>query len=129
MDSRAFVQRLSAAPLARRLQVPPGRPALRVVSSYAAAATPGMPGRYPGRIVRVKSDRSVDTTTGAANDAVVREMMAQGMRTLTGAATTPDAWRRFFEPADVVGIKVNCGGCSFFVFPFESQAQAGPAPS
>jgi hypothetical protein len=21
-----------------------------------------------------------------------------------------DAWRRFFEPSDVVGIKVNCGG-------------------
>ncbi len=124
MDRRAFVQLLSAAPLARRLQVPPGRPALRVVSSYAAAATPGMPGRYPGRIVRVKSDRSVDTTTGAANDAVVREMMAQGMRTLTGAATTPDAWRRFFEPADVVGIKVNCGGYPYCVSAYEIVAEA-----
>ena len=32
------------------------------------------------------------------------------MRALTGEATTLDAWRRFFEPGDVVGIKVNAGG-------------------
>ena len=88
----------------------PDLPALRVVSSYSPAAAPGMPGPYPGRIVSVRSDRSVDTSTNQANDEVVREMMARGMRTLTGAATTSDAWRRFFEPSDVVGIKVNCGG-------------------
>jgi hypothetical protein len=52
----------------------------------------------------------VDTATNTANDEVVREMMAQGMRALTGAASTGEAWRRFFAPADVVGIKVNCGG-------------------
>ena len=73
-------------------------PTLRVVSRYAPAATPGMPGPYPGRVVSVKSDKCVDTATDAANDEVVREMMARGMRTLTGAGTTPDAWRRFFEP-------------------------------
>jgi len=50
-----------------------------------------MPGPYPGRVVSVRSDRSVDTSTGRANDDVVREMMARGMRALTGAATTPDA--------------------------------------
>jgi uncharacterized protein (DUF362 family) len=32
------------------------------------------------------------------------------MRALTGEATTLAAWKRFFEPADVVGIKVNAGG-------------------
>ena len=32
-----------------------------------------------------------------ADDAIVREMMARGMRTLTGAGTTRDAWRRFFD--------------------------------
>jgi len=40
----------------------------------------------------------------------VREMMDRGMRVLTGEATTLGAWRRFFEPGDVVGIKVNAGG-------------------
>ena len=53
-----------------------------------------MPGPYPGRVVSVTSAKSVDTTTGAANAEAVREMMARGMRTLTGADTTPDAWRR-----------------------------------
>ena len=37
-------------------------------------------------------------------------MMARGMCALTGDKTAPEAWRRFFEPSDVVGIKVNCGG-------------------
>ena len=110
MDRREFVRLLAGAPLLPAMQIPTGRPALRVVSKYAPAASPGMPGPYPGRVVSVTSARSVDVATGAANDDVVREMMARGMRTLTGAATVPDAWRRFFEPADRVGIKVNCGG-------------------
>lgn len=130
MRRRAFVRLLAATPFApaapvwRRLGLAealdeqtsapsPVRqdiPALKVVSSYAPAKTPGMPGPYPGRVVSVKSDKSVDLSTGQASDTVVREMMASGMRALTGASTTPDAWRRFFVPADVVGIKVNCGG-------------------
>jgi hypothetical protein len=78
-----------------------------------------MPGPYPGRVIAVNSARSVDTATGKADDAVVREMMARGMRALTGAATTADAWRRFFEPSDVVGIKVNCGGYPHCISAYE----------
>jgi hypothetical protein len=73
--------------------------------------------------VSVTSDKCVDISTNQANDEVVREMMARGMRTLTGAATTPDAWRRFFEPSDVVGIKVNCGGYPFCVSAYEIVAE------
>ena len=113
-------------PVRRSLPEPPGRPALRVVSNYAAAAVPGMPGPYPGRVVSVKSDKCVDTATGRANDEVVREMMAQGMRALTGAGTTADAWRRFFEPSDVVGIKVNCGGYPFCVSAYEIVGRNRP---
>src|SRR5216683_3767958 len=123
MDRRAFVRLLAAAPLVPAFQTRSGLPALRVVSKYAPAASPGMPGPYPGRVVSVKSDKSVDTVTGRANDEVVREMMARGMRTLTGAGTTPDAWRRFFEPSDVVGIKVNCGGYPFCVSAYEIVAE------
>ena len=82
-----------------------------------------MPGPYPGRVVSVNSDKCVDTITGRANDEVVREMMARGMRTLTGAGTTADAWRRFFAPSDVVGIKVNCGGYPFCVSAYEIVAE------
>jgi hypothetical protein len=123
MHRRTFVRMLAATPLAARLQIRTGLPPLKVVSRYAAAAVPGMPGPYPGRVVRVRSDKSVDTATGAANTDVVREMMAQGMRTLTGAATTADAWGRFFTPTDVVGIKVNCGGFPYVVSAYEIVAE------
>jgi len=93
------------------------------MSRYSPAATPGMPGPFPGRVVKVKSDKCVDTTTNTANDQVVREMMAQGMRALTGAATTADAWRRFFTPSDVVGIKVNCGGYPNCISAYEIVAE------
>jgi hypothetical protein len=123
MHRRSFVRLLAAAPLAGTLQNLSGVPALRVESNYAPAKVPGMPGPYPGRVVSVKSNKAVDTSTGRADDAIVREMMAQGMRTLTGAATTADAWRRFFQPADVVGIKVNCGGFPHCISAYEIVAE------
>jgi len=122
MHRRSFVRLLAGVPLVGAVRLPSDTPSLRVVSSYAPAATPGMPGPFPGRVVSVKSDRSVDASTGAANDEVVREMMARGMRALTGASSTADAWRRFFEPSDVVGIKVNCGGYPHCVSAYEIVA-------
>ena len=68
MYRRAFVRLLAAAPLAGNLQIRSGLPPLRVVSSYAPSATPGMPGPYPGRVVTIPSALSVasarDTVTG-----------------------------------------------------------------
>ena len=116
-------KRERASPFGRTFQIRSGLPPLRVVSSFAPVATPGMPGPYPGRVVAVTSDTCVDTSTGAASDEAVREMMARGMRTLTGAGTTPDAWRRFFAPADVVGIKVNCGGYPHCISAYEIVAE------
>ena len=131
MDRRDFLRRLAAATsatAAASLDVaaqPRGRtiPNVRVVSAYQPVGKPGMPGPYPGRVVAVTSDRSVDTATGAANADVVRDMMARGMRALTGAATTTEAWRRFFEPADRVGIKVNCGGYPHCISAYEIVAE------
>ena len=113
----------SRAPVGSRSQIRTGLPPLKVVSRYSPAAAPGMPGAYAGQVVAVKSDRSVDISTGAANDPVVREMMAQGMRALTGASATADAWRRFFTPSDVVGVKVNCGGYPHCVSAYEIVAE------
>ena len=105
------------------LQIRSDLPPLKIVSRYPAAAVPGMPGPYPGRVISVKSDKSVDIATNTANDQVVREMMAQGMRALTGAASVPDAWRRFFTASDVVGIKVNCGGYPNCISAYEVVAE------
>jgi hypothetical protein len=122
MDRRSFVRLLAAAPLAPAL--PEALPKLKVVSAYPPADVPGMPGPYPGRVVSVKSEKSVDPATNAANGDVVREMMARGLCALTGAKTAPEAWRRFFAPEDVVGIKVNCGGHPYVVSSYEIVAEA-----
>lgn len=69
-----------------------------------------MPGPYPGQMVRVHSERSVNVETGQPNREVVRQMMDSGITALTGDARKEDAWARFITPKDVVGIKVNCSG-------------------
>src|SRR4051812_29107282 len=127
MDRRAFVRLMAAAPLLPSLKgtaEPAGDlPKLRIVSPFAPAARPGMPGGHPGRVVRVSSEKSVDVETSAADDAVVREMMARGMCALTGKATALEAWKEFVVPADVVGIKVNCGGHPWCVSAYEIVAE------
>src|SRR4029453_13129280 len=72
---------------------------------------------------QVRSDRCVDSATGGANAEVVRDMLARGMCTLTGDATPDEAWRRFFTPADVVGLKVNCGGYPYCISGYEIVAE------
>jgi hypothetical protein len=85
-------------------------PKYRVVTRFAPSPRPGMPGPYPGKAVRVHSEKSIDTATQRVDMATVREMLSRGMRSLTGAKTERDAWARFFDAKDVVGIKVNCSG-------------------
>lgn len=119
MDRRTFVRLLAAMPLVPAADVVRAVPRLRVVTPYAPAPVPGMPGRWPGTVVKVSSAGSVDTTTGAADAGVVREMMARGICALTGDAAPGDAWRRFLEPDDVVGIKVNCGGYPHCISAYE----------
>jgi len=85
-------------------------PKYRVVTSYKAAEHPGMPGRYPGQVVAVHADGSIQTGTDKVDVPTVREMISNGMRTLTADKDARDSWARFFAPSDVVGIKVNCSG-------------------
>ncbi|MDX2030253.1 MAG: DUF362 domain-containing protein [Blastocatellia bacterium] len=112
MERRTFVRLMAAAPLAPGALMERGRviPRYRVVSGYKAAAAPGMPGPYPGTVINVRSAASLSEDGLKINAGVVREMMARGMRELTGEKADLDAWRRFITPDDVVGIKVNCGG-------------------
>src|SRR5260221_10784298 len=114
MERRTFVALLAAPPLAS-IASAETTPTCRVVTSYSAAAVPGMPGPYPGKVVAVRSPRSLDPAGAAVDGGVVREMLARGISALTGEATVLGAWRRFFDPADVVGIKVNCGGYPWVV--------------
>jgi uncharacterized protein (DUF362 family) len=44
---------------------------------------------------------------GVKDRAAIKETVARGMKELTGADDAVEAWRTFFEPGDVVGIKMN----------------------
>jgi len=73
-----------------------------VVDSGAAAT---LPGPFPGRVVEVHHPGCVVNHRVVGEP--VRDMVGRGLRELTGAPDATEAWRRFFEPGDVVGIKVN----------------------
>lgn len=105
MDRRAFLL-TPALPVAAYNRAGEGDPKYRIVSSYKPVP------RYdhPGHVVRVSSTASIDESTAKADPAVVREMMNRGLTRFTGDKDPRDSWRRFIQPHDVVGIKVNCSG-------------------
>ena len=120
MERREFLELIATTPLATAVrasgaeEATPG-PKYKVVTRYAPAAVPGMPGPYPGRVVRARSARLPGTAAAAVDPLLVREMMERGMRALTGEKDALAAWRRFIEPKDVVAIKVNAGGRPYCV--------------
>jgi hypothetical protein len=70
-----------------------------------------MPGPFPGRVVEVHHPASVRPDQTICAD-TVKGMMDRGLCELTGADAALEVWRRFFQPGDVVGIKVNPVGYS-----------------
>ncbi len=67
------------------------------------------PLRREGVVVIVRSPRAIGSRR-KANSAVVGSMVDAGLTRLAGVSDPVQAWRRFFAPNDVVGIKVNCLG-------------------
>ena len=67
--------------------------------------TPGIPGPFPGRVVEIAHPGSI--IEGQYKREAVREMMRKGMVELTGAPSWQEAWQLFFQPGDVVGVKLN----------------------
>ncbi len=125
MKRRTFVQLLAASSLAAntRAEVFKNIPHYETVTPYEPATAPGMPGPYPGKVVAVKSAKSLSDDGRKVDGEAVREMMERGMRALTGDAKTADSWRRFFSPEDVVAIKVNAGGRPWVVSSHEIVAE------
>ncbi|MBL8206485.1 MAG: DUF362 domain-containing protein [Blastocatellia bacterium] len=117
LDRRTFVQLLAAAPLAKAALADEsdGVPKYKIVSPHKMSGALGMPGPYPGRVVSVKAANCLDTSGDNFNNDVIREMMNRGMCELTRQKQPLEAWRRFFNASDVVGIKVNAGGYPWVV--------------
>jgi len=73
--------------------------------SKADASKLAMPGLYRGRVASVENPAAL--VSGHYQAEQIQQMMRRGMMELTGADGWVDAWRRFFEPGDVVGIKLS----------------------
>jgi hypothetical protein len=75
-------------------------------SARAATADKlGIPGPFPGRVVAVERPGAI--INRQYQRAAIRDMLHRGMMELTGAPSPEEAWRFFFEPSDVVGLKLN----------------------
>ena len=64
-----------------------------------------MPGLFPGRVVSVHHPGAI--VDGRYKREPVSAMMRRAMTELTDAPDWVAAWRSFFEPGEVVGIKLN----------------------
>jgi len=120
VDRRAFVRRscLSGAALfldhwgtspAYGQDLIPPAPPIHVNEPKGTAVSPlRMPGLYPGRVVEITDERSI--VANRVSQPVVRNMIEEGMRVLTGDKDLRQAWSKFIDPQDIVGIKINPSG-------------------
>ena len=92
-----------------------GTTALALTSRVTSAQEPkaaaslkgtlGIPGPYPGRVVEARNPAMI--RDGKKNREAVKTTLDRGLVELTGATDSTEAWKSFFEPGDVVGIKMN----------------------
>src|SRR5207248_366741 len=73
------------------------------MASHLAVMLAVLTDRRTGRLLAVVSG-------GKKDRAAIKAALARGMKELTGADDAVSAWRRFFGPGDVVGIKVVPNG-------------------
>jgi uncharacterized protein (DUF362 family) len=67
-----------------------------------------MPGLFPGRVVEISNPDAI--VRNRVSQPLIKGMLDQGMKRLTGESSTQAAWAKFVEPEDIVGIKINPSG-------------------
>ncbi len=77
----------------------------------------GIPGPYPGRVIEVRNPRMIKD--GVKDRGAIHAAVDRGMKELTGATDGVEGWRSFFEPGDVVGVKMNPVGRPLATTSFE----------
>src|SRR5215469_15101437 len=88
---------------------PPSAPPveLRGLADYKASPL-AMPGLFPGRVIEVRDQNAI--VRNRISQPVVHRLLDQAMKELTGESSAQEAWARFIEPKDIVGIKINPSG-------------------
>jgi uncharacterized protein (DUF362 family) len=100
---RNFLATAASLPMLSAVHVSASEP--RSTGLVGKPGTLGLPGPYPGRVVEARNPRMIQN--GTKDRQAIKETLARGMRELTGADDATGAWRSFFEPGDVVAIKMN----------------------
>jgi len=59
------------------------------------------------RVIKVTNTASLNSD-GSFSTSVIEKMVGQGVTNLAGAKSTTAAWKKYFKPTDIVGLKVNC---------------------
>lgn len=60
-----------------------------------------------GQVIIIRNP-AIQSSEGIVNPQILSQMLEQGMMKFAGKKTGSDAWKLYFKPTDVVGIKVNC---------------------
>jgi uncharacterized protein (DUF362 family) len=120
IDRRQFVKRSCVGGLALYLEhwatspayaedlIPPAPP-IHVNEPAGVKRSPlGMPGLYPGRVVEIANSQAI--VNNRVSQPMIHTMLEQALRELTGVKDVREAWSKFVEPKDVVGIKINPSG-------------------
>lgn len=85
---------------------PPAKPKTNIDEALNYPRTDNsMPGSFPAKVVRVNHEGS--HTENKIVEQAANEMVAQAMLALTGATTINQAWLKFVNPSDRIGLKVN----------------------
>src|SRR5437868_1961191 len=119
MDRRTFVKAgcISSAslliegldPMVRADTAQPPVPPIELHGLPGYKPSPlGLPGLFPGRVVEVRDPAAI--VHNRVSQPVVRRLLEQAMRELTGESSVGAAWAKFVEPKDIVGIKINPSG-------------------
>ena len=96
-------------PMVRADAVPSAAPTIELQGLPNYKPSPlGMPGLFPGRVVEMRDSSAI--VRNRVSQPIVRRLLDQGMKELTGETSARDAWAKFIEPKDTVGIKINPSG-------------------
>jgi uncharacterized protein (DUF362 family) len=119
MDRRTFVKIgcISSAsllvegldPRMRADAIPPAAPSIELhgLPDYKPSLL-GIPGLFPGRVIEVRDPDAI--VRNRVSQPIVGRLLDQAMTDLTGEKSPTDAWAKFIEPKDIVGIKINPSG-------------------
>lgn len=105
LHRREFLAAAAALPILEGVRIVSASEPQGAANPGAIEGKLGVPGPYPGRVIEARNPTMI--RDGVKNREAIKATVARGMKELTGADDAVEAWRTFFEPGDVVGIKMN----------------------